>query len=220
MKPENEWLRIWFTREMPLREEEEDSLTASFELFDNEVIAIHLHRCFINGLPCQEALDIISRFKSRTEYDEGHTGVYILLRGELPYFDGMMGMPYKAYYLTLETLVYTKIEKAQEALEWFLDKYGFFLRDMRDEHYSERYYRQVSYDNGRLRITYPEIHKGSRHKTLLSYGGRLIAEGVPAELIEVKIYDFNMLYCVPPLPFDEFQGILKSVSKYVRKGEE
>ena len=213
MKPENEWLRTWFTREMPLGEEE-TSLTASFEVYDNGVVGIHLHRCFINGLPCQEALDIISHFKSRTEYDEEHTGVYILVRGEMPCVDGYRGLPVKAYWLTLETIVYTEIEDGQDGLDWMFDEYAQFLTDAQSDYYSERYYRQISYEDGKLKITLPNVKQGSRHKTLLSYGGRLLSEGVPDELIEVRMYDFNHLYCVPPLPFDDLQSIVKSVMKY------
>lgn len=217
MKPENEWLREWFTREMPLRED--SPLTASFELYDVGVIGIHLQNCFNEGLPCQEALDIITRFGSRTEYNEGHTGVYILVRGELPYYDGYRGLPVKAYWLTLETIFYTRIVENTEALEWFLREYGFFMRDTSAEHFSERYYRQVTYNDGVLKITLPNVKQGSRHKTLLSYGGRLISEGVPEELIEVKMYDFNMLYCVPPLQYSEFQGIVESVKRYSKESD-
>lgn len=216
MKPENEWIRKWFTREMPL--EDESPLTASFEIYDNGVIGIHLSNCFHDGLPSIDALEIIDRFSSRTEYDESMNGVYILIRGEMPYFDGYMGLPIKTYYLTLETINYTKIKNCQEALEWFLLEYGFFMRDTSMEHFSERYYRQVSFEDGKLKISHPNVTKGSRHKTLLSYGGRLLAEGVSDEMVEVKMYDFNTLYCVPPLQIDDFQGIVKSVMKYRSEG--
>lgn len=212
MKPENEWLRKWFTREMPL--EEDLPLTASFELYDNDVIGIHLHNCFSDGMLDETALQIINRFGSRTEYDEERSGVYILVRGELPYFDGYMGLPIKAYYLTLETIVYEKIVKNQDAIDWLMSEYPFFLAERPEDHVSERYYRQVSYEDGKVKVSTPEIKQGSRRKTLLSYGGRLLSEGYSMDHVEVKMYDFNMLYCVPPLQYSEFEGIVKSVKKY------
>lgn len=214
MRPENEWLRKWFSREMPL---EESPLTASFEMYDNGVLGIHLSNCFNGGMLCDDALRIINMFGSRTEYDESGDGVYILVYAEMPYFDGYMGLPIKTYYLTLETIVYDKIIRNQDALDWFFAEYGFFLRDSSDEHISERYYRQVSFSDGKLKISTPEVKTGSRHRTLLSYGGRLLAEGVDMEMVEIRMYDFNMLYCVPPLPFEDFQSIVESVKKYSKE---
>lgn len=215
MKPENEWLRKWFSREMPL--EEGSPLTASFEMYDNDVLGIHLGHCFREGMLCDEALRIINEFGSRTEYDESGNGVYILVYAEMPYFDGYMGLPIKTYYLTLETIVYDRIVRNQDALDWFFAEYGFFLRDSSDEHISERYYRQVSFSDGKLKISMPEIKKGSRHKTLLSYGGRLLSEGYDMERVEIKMYDFNVMYCVPPLPRGEFEGIVESVKRYSKE---
>lgn len=215
MRSEKHWIRKMFTREMPL--EEDSPLTASFEIYDVGVIGIHLTGCFENGLPRKEALDIIDRFGSRTEYDEIGSGVYILVRGELPYFEGYSGLQIETYYLTGRTIVYKEIIENQDALDWFLKQYSFFLRDLQQNYNSELYYRDVSFDGKTLTITTPNVKRGSRHKTLLSYGGRLLSEGYPMERVETKMYDFNMLYCVPPLPFEEFLIILKSVKKYNRE---
>lgn len=217
MKPENEWLRKWFSREMPLRED--SPLTASFEMYDNDVLGIHLLNCFSDGMLCDEALRIINEFGSRTEYDESREGVYILVYGEMPYFDGYMGLPIKTYYLTLETIVYDRIIRNQEAIDWLFREYGFFTRDYSDEHISERYYRTVTFSDGILKVSLPEIKQGSRHKTLLSYGGRLLSEGYEMERVEIKMYDFNVMYCVPPLQYSEFQGIVESVKRYSKESD-
>lgn len=214
MKPENEWLREWFTREMPLGES--SHLTASFECYDVGVIGVHLCDCFIDGVLCDTAIRIINTFGSRTEYDESRTGVYILVRGELPYFDGYRGLPVKAYWLTLETVVYTDIVENSSAFEWFIKEYDLFTQP--DSDYMDvKYYRHIEYEDGVLKISMPEIHEGSRHKTLLSYGGKMLASGLEMDMVEVRMYDFNMLYCAPPLPIEEFQGIVESVKKYAKE---
>ena len=215
MKSEKHWIREWFTREMPL--EEDSPLTASFELYDVGVIGIHLHDCFLNGIIRDEVLSIITRFASRTEYDETGKGIYILIRGEMPYFDGYQGLRIETYYLTGKTIWYEDIIRNQKALEWFLKEYALFFNDKGNYYSSERYYNLISMEGDILKISAPNIKKGSRHKTLLSYGGRLLSEGYSNDRVEIKMYDFNMLYCVPPLPFDEFQTILKSVIKYSRE---
>lgn len=215
MKPRNRWKREWFTRDMPL--EEGNPLTASFELYDSGVIGIHLACCFDHGMLLKDALRVIVHFRSRTEYDETGNGIYILVKGEMPYFDGYEGLKIDTDYFTGRTIVYDEIIENQEALDWFLKEYGFFLRDLSSIDFPENYYRTVTMEGDILKISIPTAKKGSRHKTLLSYGGRLLSEGLPMEQVEVKMYDFNMLYCVPPLPFSEFQNILKSVMKYNRE---
>lgn len=217
MKPISKWKREWFTREMPL--EEGNPLTASFELYDSGVIGIHLHNCFDGNLLRKDALRIIVHFRSRTEYDETGKGIYILVRGEMPYFDGYQGLQIDAYYLTGKTIVYEKIIENQEALEWFLREYSFFLRDLPDLYEDTKYYRQVTMEGDILKISAPNVKKGTRHKTLLSYGGRLLSEGYDMERVEIKMYDFNMLYCVPPLPSGEFEGIVESVKKYAKESD-
>lgn len=213
MKSEKHWIRKMFTRDMPLGE----TLTASFELYDSGVIGIHLSGCFHDGLPLNECLFIINKFGTRTEYDEMGTGVYILVRGELPYFEGFSGLQIETYYLTGRTIVYKEIIENQDAIDWLLETYRIFDGDKTASYYSDRYYRDVSFDGKTLRISTPNVKKGTRHKTLLSYGGRLLSEGLPMERVEIKMYDFNMLYCVPPLPFEEFLIILKTVEKYNRE---
>lgn len=212
MKSENEWVRKWFTREMPL--EEDNPLTASFEIYDNDVIGIHLADCFSGGVLSTMAIEIINIFHSRTEYDESGNGVYILVKGELPYFNGFQGLKIKTYYLTGKTVVYNNIAKNQEAIDWFMKKYDLFLKDIPCTYVDKMYYKQVSFDGHTLKISAPCVKIGSRHKSLLSYGGKLLSEGFSPESVEIKMYDFNMLYCVPPLQLDEFRGIVKSVMKY------
>lgn len=214
MKPISKWKREWFTREMPL--EEGNPLTASFELYDSGVVGIHLGSCFEGNLLRTDALRIIVHFRSRTEYDETGKGIYILVRGEMPYFDGYQGLQIETYYLSGKTIVYEEIIENQEALEWFLKEYSFFLRDLPDMYEDTKYYRQVTMEGDILKISAPNVKKGTRHKTLLSYGGRLLSEGYDMERVEIKMYDFNLLYCVPPLQYSEFQGIVESVKKYAK----
>lgn len=214
MKPKSKWVRNWFSREMPLRED--SPLTASFEMYDSGVLGIHIHNCFCDGMLNNLAIDIINRFSSRTEYDETRKGIYIFVKGELPYFDGFVGLEIETYYFTEETIVFNKIVENQEAIDWLLKEYPFFLNESDYDYADVKYYRNVTMKGDVLKISAPNVKKGSRHKTLLSYGGKLLSDGYSSEKVEIKMYDFNMLYCVPPLPFEDFQSIVKSVMKYNR----
>ena len=112
--------------------------------------------------------------------------------------------------------MYERIIENQEAIDWFVQKYALNA----GEHYDVPYermlpmYPEVTMDGYTLKRKGGEIKKGTRHKTLLSYGGKLLADGMDMEFVEIKMYDLNMLYCSPPLSFEDFQGIVKSVKKY------
>ena len=207
------WIRKWFTREMPL--EEDSPLTASFERYQNGVIGIHISNCFENGLICSSALEIVNHFKSRTEYDMDGTGIYILVRGEPVMYDGYVGLEIDTYYLTGETIFYTKVIRNQEAFEWLHFKYLFFVQE--EEYISRNYFRQITMDGDVLKITHPIIQTGHRHKELLSYGGRMASEGFSAHEITLKLYDVNTLFCAPPLPSGDVERIIKSVIKYIEE---
>lgn len=203
------WTRKWFTREMPLGED--TPLTASFEFYKNGIIGIHLSNCYEDGVLGDEAVHIINVFESRTELD-GEGGIYIFVRGELPYVERYAGVEIDTYYLTGEVLVYADVIENQDAIDWFFAMYD--LSDLGNMYVDTKYYRQVSMSGDHIKISVPRADRGTRHKTLLSYGGKLINKGLTPEQIEIKMYDFNMLYCAPPLSFDDFQSIVKSVKKY------
>ena len=204
--------RVLFSRELPL---DGSHLTASFEMYDNDVIGIHLMNCFDDGMLCDLALSIINRFKSRTVYDESYNGVYILLRGTIYIYEFFRGLPIRVDYMTNKTIVYSEIVEAQEALDWFLLEYSFFMPELPSgDGYCENYYKEVQIVDGKLKVGVPSFKEGSRHKSLLSYGGKLIAEGLDSDTITIKMHDANILYCAPPLPKEEVDAILKSVYKY------
>lgn len=207
--------RVLFSREMPL---EGSPLTASFEMYDNDVVGIHLKNCFVDGMLCDLALSIINRFKSRTVYDETYEGVYILVDGVIYIYEFFTGLPMRVDYLTPDTIVYSEIIRNQRALDWFLLEYGFFMPEIpSEEGYCEEYYKDVSIVDGKLKISTPCFKQGSRHKNLLSYGGKLISEGLDFDRLHIKMYDANLLYCVPPLPKEELDRIIESVRKYYNR---
>lgn len=215
LKSEHRWIRKWFSREMPL--EDGSPLTVSFELYDNGVTGIHLGNCFDEGVLDLRAIHIINHFKSRTEIDYNGDGVYILVMGEPVMFVGFRGLEVRCDYLTGKTVVYEDIVENEEALQWFHERYSFFVRDDEMEYYSPNYFRQVSMDGDTLKITYPVFEPGERHLSLLSYGGKMLTDGFSMHEITMKLYDMNVLYCTPPLPYEDVERIIKSVKKYSRE---
>lgn len=203
----------WRTKEIPL--EADSPLAVSFEKLDEELIRIHLSDCFENGLISARTVGIMNRFKSYTEYSADGEGVTILVLGNLP-FVGEYDKPEKFEY-TGRIIVYDRIIKNQEAIDWFLAEFGLnYGEGYEVPHYEQLpHYPEVVLDGYTLKARMTkEIRKGRRHKTLLSYGGTLLSEGMDMEFVEIKMYDLNMLYCVPPLQYSEFEGIVKSVKKY------
>jgi hypothetical protein len=59
--------------------------------------------------------------------------------------------------------------------------------------------------------------EGERYNRLLSYAGRLQAEGWEADQIRAKVENMNMYRCQPPLEHEEVEAIAWSVLRY-RKG--
>ena len=206
----------WITKEIPL--EADSLLTVFFEKLDEDLIRIHLSNCFENGLIDKKTIEIVNKFQSYTEYNAEGTGTTILVEGRLQ-FVGDSTEEYKFKY-TGRKIVYDRVKRNQEAIDWFLQKYGLNY----GEHYEVEYYKmlpmypEVSLDEYTLKVKASEIKKGSRHVTLLSYGGKLLSDGMPMDLVEIKMYDLNMLYCAPPLPREEFEGIVESVKKYADRG--
>ena len=209
--------RISFSREMPLGSSD---LTASFEVYKGGTVGIHLSNCFSDAkIIRDEALEIVNEFRSYTVYDETRLGIYILVKGHLP-FEGNMyeGLCVPADWLTEDWLFYDKIVSNQDAIDWMQDKYRFFLDELVYEEYCLFYAREIRFDGKTLKIVRSDIKQGSRHKSLLSLGGRLLADGMSQEKITMRLYDTNLLYCVPPLPFTDLESIIKSVMKYNREG--
>ena len=206
----------WVTKEMPL--EADSLLTVFFEKLDEDLIRIHLSNCFESGLIDKNTIEIVNRFGSYTEYDSKGTGITILVRGVLPFVgevDGKIDFKY-----TGRKIVYDRVVNNQEAIEWFVRKYALNC----GEHYEVEYYKtipmypEVTLEGDTLRIKGGEIKQGKRHVTLLSYGGKLLSEGMDMEDVEIKMYDLNILYCAPPLPKGEFEGIVESVKRYAERG--
>lgn len=208
----------WLTREIPL--EADSPLAVFFEKLDEELIRIHLTNCFSSGIIDSKTIEIVNHFKSYTEYNAEGTGVTILVMGRLPFIGETEGMSEFKY--TGRIIVYDRIIENQEAIDWFISKYALNF----GEHYDVPYermlplYPEVTLDGYSLKTKGGEIRKGTRHQKLLSYGGKLLSDGMDMDMVEIKMYDLNMLYCAPPLSAEEFRGIVNSVSKYVRKGEE
>lgn len=63
-----------------------------------------------------------------------------------------------------------------------------------------------------------DIHEGTRHNHMVSFCGRLRAEGLePPEILERAIPE-NQENCTPPLPYDEIRTIALSMGRYEKGG--
>ena len=207
---------LWETTEIPLGDQK--LLTVSFTKCEDSIIQIHISKCFDKLVMNDIAIEIVNRFKSRTEYDECGTGINILCKGDLPI------SPKEPYVFPVglsvfrneEFIVYQDIKPCQNSIDWLFDEYLSFLLTSEEppeefDQYWKLMYYNVTLEGTKLILKPLSIPTGKRHKELISFGKRLVDHGIPGESIPRRMYDLNLLYCVPPLPVTEMQGIIQSV---------
>lgn len=178
---------------------------------------------FLNPL----AADIIGRCGSYTEKSRSGRGVHILIKGVLP-FKGKNNREAVEIYrtsryfiMTGKTLIFSKIQENQSAIDYVVEKY--FPDVAKDNNapinnariYSPIYRRP---ENGKLalRPEYPPITPGSRNLSLTSLAGQLHNQGYTKAEIYKELLYANSCACTPPLPQNEVELIVNSVTRYRR----
>jgi putative DNA primase/helicase len=66
----------------------------------------------------------------------------------------------------------------------------------------------------------PEIfNQGCRNDAVMRHAGELFRQGISPTTIQSKLYEFNAMFCDPPLDTDEVESVFKSVQKgFIKKG--
>ena len=179
--------------------------------------------CFLSDL----AIDIIDRCKSYTEKSRSGRGVHILLKGNLPFLgkNNRAGVEiYKAsryFIMTGNVLMYQNIIENQEAIDYVVSKYfAEELKESMTNQVTSKIYKPIykKPENGKvfLRPEYPTIENGSRNLSLTSLAGQMHSTGYNKIDIYRELLYCNNIACNPPLPQNEIELIVNSVSKYRR----
>lgn len=180
-----------------------------------------------NGFFSPLAADIAGHCRSYTERSRSGRGIHILVRGILP-FKGKNNREaveiYKSnryFIMTGKVLIFSNIIENQAAIDYVVEKY---FPDTQKESsgnavpqriYSPVYRRP---ENGKLMLKpeYPIVTVGSRNLSLTSLAGQLHNQGYSKADIHKELLYANSVACQPPLPQNEVELIVNSVTRYRR----
>lgn len=203
-----------------------------FVFANNGIVGIDIDTGFQDdGLPTQEALDILSACRSYTELSRSGRGFHIFLRGALP-FDGQnngRGVEIycnKRYFImTGKRVLYDAIIENQEAIDIVLDRY-FTGPPANAQSQAEGAaqgkakiyipeWRKPGPD-GKIHLSpdYPAVTPGSRHICMVSLAGSLRNTGYDSQYIYQELCRVNKEACQPPLPEGELKQIVRSMNRY------
>lgn len=195
-----------------------------FVFADDGIIGIDLDECFNGHCLSQIATDVIDVCKSYTEWSKSGHGLHIFLKGNLPFTGRNNGKGIeiyrdKRYFICTGNSIgdYPLIEN-QEAIDYIIKKYFPEIKVDSNRAYSPRQYNPV-WDKpveGKipLRPKYPRIPQGCRNTCLMSLAGMLRSLGYNVPQMRMELNYANYVACLPPLPDEEVESIIKSVMRY------
>ena len=180
-----------------------------------------------DGFLSELSIDIMEHCQSYTEKSRSGRGVHILLQGNLPFKgknnqSGVEIYRSSRYFIcTGNMLVYPKIIKNQEAIDYVVDKYfPDAPKESGKSSTSQRIYSPVyrKPKNGKiiLKPEYPPITPGSRNLCLTSLAGQMHNQGYTKADIFKELLHANSVACTPPLDRSEVELIVNSVTRYQR----
>lgn len=172
--------------------------------------------------------EIIEKFESYTEKSISGRGVHILVKGKLPFTgknnNGVEVYQSRRYFLMTGDVIGERYEivENQEAIDWLVDKYFKDEALVGGRGSGGRIY-NVEYTaptGGKISFTptYPPIPTGMRNISLTSLAGQLHNQGYALGHIYTELLKCNQVACNPPLKQYEIENIVKSVSRYSRRG--
>lgn len=199
-----------------------------FVFNDNGIVGIDIDCGYDDdGFLSDISVDIMRACRSYTERSRSGRGVHILLKGNLPFKGKNNGEGVEIYkscryfIVTGDKLIYDNIIENQEAIDYIVEKY--FPDVQKDNDFpgnTQRIYSPIytKPENGKicLRPQYPPIPNGMRNISLTSLAGQLHNHGYGKKEIYQELLYVNKVACSPPLPINELQIIVNSVSKYRR----
>lgn len=196
-----------------------------FVFNNNGIVGIDIDDGFCNGLLTQLAADIMKACESYTEKSRSGRGVHILVKGVLPFNgknnnNGVEIYQTGRYFITTgKKLVYGKLIENQKGIDYVVKTY-FPEMLKAGGYFAQKIYRPVypRPENGRiaLRPHYPPIGQGGRNMSLTSLAGQLHSQGYDKSVILKELLYANDQACFPPLPEDEVESIVSSVTRYRR----
>ena len=196
-----------------------------FVFNNNGIVGIDIDDGFCNGLLTPLAADIMKACESYTEKSRSGRGVHILVKGVLPFNgknnnNGVEIYQTGRYFITTgKKLVYGKLIENQKGIDYVVKTY-FPEMLKAGGSFSQKIYRPVypRPENGRiaLRPHYPPIGQGGRNMSLTSLAGQLHSQGYDKSVILKELLYANDQACFPPLPEDEVESIVSSVTRYRR----
>ena len=183
-----------------------------------------------DGFLSGTARDIITECRSYTEKSRSGRGMHIYVKGELPFSGknnkkGVEIYQSNRYFIvTGEKLIFERIIKNQDAIDYVLDKYfPDNLRESQNSPTDGKIYTPIydipTAERIPLQPVYPTIAQGMRNISLLSLAGQLHNQGYNKEAIYRELLKANTEACKPPLPISEIQSITNSIVRYRRTTE-
>ena len=178
------------------------------------------------GMILPEAAEAVRACASYAEVSKSGSALHIVCRADIPFKgrkEGRWEIYREARYFVLTGWTlgrYTAIADAQDAVDAILAEH--FPRGERDgsggapqtiwePEWPER-------DDGRIQIApvYPDVSSGSRHLALVSFCGQQWGAGASREELERAADRANREHLLPPLPDDEVEQIIDSITRYRR----
>lgn len=179
------------------------------------------------GLPTDEAMEAIEACGSYTEVSRSGKGFHIICKGELPFKGANNREGWEIYsdaryfVLTGQTVAHTEIVEAQSAIDAILAKhFKSEIKSKTTESRSDLIWRPEwrRVENGVVPLApdYPVVSSGSRHLSLVSFCGQAHSQGAPKEAVLMLAHRANERWLKPPLPADEVEQVVDSVTRYRR----
>jgi len=173
------------------------------------------------------SIDVMNACKSYTETSRSGRGIHIILKGRLP-FEGKNNRNgveiYKTgryFIMTGKKLIYDKIIENQAAIDYVVDKYFYeFIKESTNSHSQRIYSPEFTLPdaNGKISLDpkFPTVQPGMRNISLTSLAGQYHNQGYTRDFIYNKLSQVNQAACKPPLPENEIETIVNSVTRYRR----
>lgn len=197
-----------------------------FVFHNNGIVGIDIDRGFgEDGFLTRDTALIASQCQSYTEKSRSGRGVHILVKGHLPFKgkNNRAGVEIyqegRFFIMTGKTMVFDRIRENQEGIDYVLRNF-FKEEEVRNENgFSSRIYNPSYQKPGEkisLKRKYPAILPGSRNLSLASLAGQLHTAGYPRQDILQELLRANEEACDPPLPTQEVEMIVRSITRYTR----
>lgn len=201
---------------------------AGFVFADDGLVGIDIDGAFDpDGMLSPGAAEAIRACGSYTEVSKSGNGIHIICRGDIPFKGRANREGWEIYkdaryfVMTGRTVIYGEVADAQDGIDAVLARH--FAEEARESAGgapSARVWDPVwrARGDGRIAVEpeWPDVTAGSRHLALVSYCGQQWGLGCPRDAMLPLALRQNERHIRPPLPDDEVEQVVRSVTKYRR----